>query len=78
MGNKVDIEITLPLEDLDFLREVAKLADTDLNTVINVIISLELIKIRKAEKDGRSNKAKSKRGNAKSPKKSRMAKRTKS
>lgn len=59
MNNKETIEIELPIEYYEFLKEIAKLADTNINTVINVILAERIIKDKrneKAKKDPKENR----------------------
>lgn len=71
----VNISVMLDLETINFIKEVASLAGTDQNTVINVILAAELLKLERNHNDaGKKSKDQSRDG--KSPKKSRVAQRS--
>jgi hypothetical protein len=73
----VKVQLMLDLDTINFLKQVASLAGTDQNTVVNVILAAELIKAERDSSDT-TNKSTNKGRNGKSPKKSRVAKRGKS
>ncbi|OQW47377.1 MAG: hypothetical protein A4S09_05115 [Proteobacteria bacterium SG_bin7] len=73
----VKVQVMLDLETINFIKEVASLSGTDQDTVVNVILAAELLKLERDLNDtGKKGKDKSRDG--KPSKKARVAKRRKS
>lgn len=68
----IKMTLMMDVETLNFLDKVASLAGTDRDTVMNVILAQKLISLEGDLNDQRKEKT-NKRGNGKSPKKSRLA-----
>jgi hypothetical protein len=74
--NRVKVQVMLDLETINFIKDVARLAGTDQNTVVNVILATKLLQWEREDNDA-TKKSSDKSSDGKSPKKPRLAKRAK-
>jgi hypothetical protein len=74
--NRVKVQVMLDLETINFIKDVARLAGTDQNTVVNVILATKLLQWEREDNDT-AKKSSDKSSDGKSPKKPRLAKRAK-
>jgi hypothetical protein len=70
---RIKVELMLDLETVDFIRRVSELSGESKDTVVNVILASQLIRLE--DRSGRTKKATDKKSNGRSPKKQRVAKR---
>jgi len=74
--NRVNVQVMLDLKTINFIKDVARLAGTDQNTVVNIILAAKLLQQESRDNDA-AKKSADKSRDGRSPKKPRLAKRVK-